>query len=802
MLLRQLTLKNIRSYKEETITFPEGSILLAGDIGSGKSSILLAIEFALFGTSRPDLPAEMLLRKGATSGAVELTFQLGDQEIIIQRNLKKEKDAIKQMPGNIIINKLKKEVMPIELKAEILNLLGYPEEFITKNKNYIFRFTVYTPQEEMKAILLEDAETRLDVLRKVFNIDKYKCIRENMQLYLKEMRTQLAILNTRIEPLEEQTMHFERIKQDLEILQKSLADIQPQLSSLQKMLGEEKKALESLENEQLHFIKLQQDLRSVNTLLIEKRTAAGRLEQKVQEMEREISQEIALTMTKKEITSIVQQIEKQLHEIAQKKTILQERVKIVQLRIKERQTELEQLHSAMATLPEKKRQQQEWMQEITQKKEMLDRKEQLEMLLEQTSFSFNKNELILHQSRETCRKIASLDMCPLCLQNVDQNHKETVFSQEKQKMTQAESSLHELNKKKNEITFQKKDVTEKIERLITLEKNLAKCTAELAQLHEKKEQWEQKKEQLTLLVQENNQLMQDVASFQQQQETTQLQEDLKKNQEWLQKLTKREYVEQHLQEISGQQKNLLQEIAKLQDEISALEILLKEKQDVTERIKTQRRKITELLDQEKNVAVEHAQVITMIENATQQKIQIEKIIHSLWEQKKMLVQQRELYHWLEEHFLKITYTIERQVMLHIYHLFNQLFQEWFALLIEDETLNARIDESFSPVIEQNGYEVGFLNLSGGEKTSASLAYRLALNRVINDVIHRIKTKNLLILDEPTDGFSSEQLDKVRDVLERLNLQQTIIVSHESKIESFMNNIIRIVKEGHVSRVLQ
>src|SRR3989344_4569091 len=93
MLLRQLTLKNIRSYKEETITFPEGSILLAGDIGSGKSSILLAIEFALFGTSRPDLPAEMLLRKGATSGTVELTFQLGDQEIIIQRNLKKEKDA-------------------------------------------------------------------------------------------------------------------------------------------------------------------------------------------------------------------------------------------------------------------------------------------------------------------------------------------------------------------------------------------------------------------------------------------------------------------------------------------------------------------------------------------------------------------------------------------------------------------------------------------------------------------------------------------------------------------------------------
>ena len=64
MLLQQLRLQNIRSYLDETIEFPEGTTLLSGDIGSGKSTILLAIEFALFGSSRPELPAESLLRKG------------------------------------------------------------------------------------------------------------------------------------------------------------------------------------------------------------------------------------------------------------------------------------------------------------------------------------------------------------------------------------------------------------------------------------------------------------------------------------------------------------------------------------------------------------------------------------------------------------------------------------------------------------------------------------------------------------------------------------------------------------------
>src|SRR3989344_8389600 len=130
MRLQQLRLQNIRSYLDETINFPEGTVLLSVDIGSGKSTILLAIEFALFGSSRPELPAESLLRKGAAKGMVELTFVLNNQTITVQRHLKKEKDAIKQMPGHIICNNIKKELMPVELKAEILTLLGYPEDLL------------------------------------------------------------------------------------------------------------------------------------------------------------------------------------------------------------------------------------------------------------------------------------------------------------------------------------------------------------------------------------------------------------------------------------------------------------------------------------------------------------------------------------------------------------------------------------------------------------------------------------------------------------------------------------------------
>ena len=76
MLLKSLKLVNIRSYLNETINFTENSTLLSGDIGCGKSTILLAIEFGLFGISRPDLPGEALLRKGAAQGSVELSFNV------------------------------------------------------------------------------------------------------------------------------------------------------------------------------------------------------------------------------------------------------------------------------------------------------------------------------------------------------------------------------------------------------------------------------------------------------------------------------------------------------------------------------------------------------------------------------------------------------------------------------------------------------------------------------------------------------------------------------------------------------
>jgi len=214
MIIKKVKLHNIRSYTDEEINFPEGSLLLSGDIGSGKTTILLGIEFCLFGLRKNELSGEALLRKGAKEGYVEIEFFL-DSKIVIKRNLKRSGDSVGQENGFIIIDNEKIELSPLEIKQKVIELLQYPAELISKSKDFIYRYTVYTPQEEMKAILNEDSEVRLDTLRRVFGIDKYKRIKENSKIISQRFRE-------RIKNFEGRLSNFDYLSNELKINEKYL----------------------------------------------------------------------------------------------------------------------------------------------------------------------------------------------------------------------------------------------------------------------------------------------------------------------------------------------------------------------------------------------------------------------------------------------------------------------------------------------------------------------------------------------------------------------------------------------------
>ena len=155
--------------------------------------------------------------------------------------------------------------------------------------------------------------------------------------------------------------------------------------------------------------------------------------------------------------------------------------------------------------------------------------------------------------------------------------------------------------------------------------------------------------------------------------------------------------------------------------------------------------------------------------------------------------------WLDEYFKVALERIELSILTSANREFDEEFGRWFSFMVEDPTKSVRVDEDFTPLITQDAYEQEVSNLSGGERTALALAYRLALNKTVQQ--RSGVESGLLILDEPTDGFSKDQIGKIGDLLKELNLVQAIIVSHERELEGAVDHIFRVQKEDGKSRVL-
>ena len=73
MRITEVSLKNIKSYQDFTIRFPQGTLAISGPNGAGKSTILEAIGFALF-DFLPYRNQREFMRHNALEADVRVTF--------------------------------------------------------------------------------------------------------------------------------------------------------------------------------------------------------------------------------------------------------------------------------------------------------------------------------------------------------------------------------------------------------------------------------------------------------------------------------------------------------------------------------------------------------------------------------------------------------------------------------------------------------------------------------------------------------------------------------------------------------
>ncbi len=270
-----MELENIRSYEKEKFYFDSDKILLSGDIGSGKSTLLYAVEFSFFGFIKGWVDGEKLLRKGKNFGSVKLEFELNGKKYSIFRSLKKNKSIV-QNEIILEVDGFEKKLSSEEAKAFVLNLFNYPNTYL-KKQPLIYRYTIFTPQEKMKEIVSENSDVRLNIIRKIFGIDKYNNVIENSKIfkdfinkrisflegkifYKKEYEEKLSFYKDRklfyesqIKLLEEK---FEKLYSSFLILEKQYNDfllLKEKKLFLEKNILEKSKELDNVKNNILEF---------------------------------------------------------------------------------------------------------------------------------------------------------------------------------------------------------------------------------------------------------------------------------------------------------------------------------------------------------------------------------------------------------------------------------------------------------------------------------------------------------------------------------------------------------------------
>ncbi|MBI3051141.1 SMC family ATPase [Candidatus Woesearchaeota archaeon] len=740
MRLKTLKLNNIRSYSDGIIHFSAGSTLLSGDIGSGKTSILLSIEFALFGFAG-NVDGNALLRNGKPAGFVELTFEVDGKEVVVRRHLRRLKDAVRQESGYILVDGQKYYGTPVELKARILGLLGYPKELLTR-RSLIYRYTVYTPQEEMKLIMTDGNSARLDTLRKVFQIDKYKRVKDNAETVLRILRQRVAEDSARAEGLA-----------DLRKKHSELSDIATETSGRLELLDKQLQTLEASISSQR---KLYDALYAQEKVLAEHRRHFEVANAKAESCRRQAS------MATTELQSAAADLAAYRSSLAKAQSLY---------------SEFGQLYNAALTMLSKLE------SGLKAKSELSEAQKNAQDELGKSEAELKKLEYVIEECRKASEAISSLGTCPTCMQPVSEEHKQRIRAQESSKIeaSRGKSALH--LSKKDSLRQKLAGLREEIERLNENARSAASLSAEVSQFRETAES-----------IGISNAPVESAA-------------DMPKLREVHRQIRAASHIPQLTMEKERLIKLLEERRAACIKDAAAFETQAeKSKADIAslsgleKEFSECRSALDSLLSREKHLGAEKAALAADLASSRRHIQQLQAEIDKKQELERQMESTRKVAFWLDEHFISLAGVMERSVMLRVYGEFNSFFQKWFSVLIDDQSLSIRLDEEFSPVIEQDGYEMTYDNLSGGERTSCALAYRLALNRAINDVVSTVKTRDLLILDEPTEGFSSQQLDRIRDVLGQLGIAQIIIVSHEPKIEGYVDNVIRVLKEEHASRI--
>ena len=900
MLIRSLTLENVKSYARATVEFSPGSNAIVGPNGAGKTTILEAIGFALFDHlpyRQPDF-----VRAGQRSADVTVEFR-SDYDERAYRVIRSCGD------GNFYtVMDPELEMKICEGKADVMQFLRQHLGIERDTKpDELFRNAVGVPQGSFTLSFLAIPSVRKVVFDPLLKVEEYRRAFERLREPLNLLRQRLSEREIEISRLEGELTRLPAAQTQADTLASLIGGAETKLRDAQTELAAAEYAQEDMEAKRERLLELQRMTQMQGQVVAEQQRTLAAAGQRMKESEEAVTI-VEANRAGHEAFRTAQQEQRGVNERRARRRELEEERNAVQAGLtralaqedahRRALAEIAEAEKTAAELADAAAEQEKLDVESRDAQRLVDRlkdaenrerrelasveraqnrldhlrvevarsrkleasKEQLQTHVEslQQTITLQKTlDTHLQTEMETIKEqgtqLKDLDadaVCPVCEQPLTAEHRQKLLDSLRQRWKEASDKAKDAaqttRQAEREWEQARASLLQLDQTLLSLPRQHAVETAEkeLAELSAQHAEARVEAEALRHTPQRAEQLQQALKA---------LGDPRRLRDASLQRARGRERVERALQEQGTEAERQRNALAALDERMAeyadleaqaaridaqmekfraaddlyrlhqtAAESLPRHRQEVDKATKSLQAAQERLISGQEQLAASRRdfdeerfqEVVAQVVEIRSRRVRLETDLGQWRErltreeeeiaqlqakaqqltvarsQHDRLKEQEELLRFLRSVVQEAGPHVTKALVQQISYSANQLFGQ----IMEDYTRTLHWQEDYGIVLEVDGRERTFSQLSGGEQMSAALAVRLALLQEMSSI-------GIAFFDEPTTNLDETRRGALaRQVVGVRGFEQLFIISHDDSFEQATEKLIRVEKRNGASEI--
>jgi exonuclease SbcC len=761
-MILEVRMKNWRSHADTFLRLQEGTNVLVGPIGSGKSSVLDAIEFALFGSipavESRKLKLEDLVRRGEERAEVGVRFLSPDgREYFVKRLIVRGKGTgwaeMKSGDGSVVIDGAR------NVTEKICDILK-----ITRD---LYERAIYSQQNRLDYVLELPASERKKRIDELLGLFKFEDVRKIFGSLAHRLERVADDLSTKLDAMknDESILRLEEMRGEADKEEVLIQSRSTEMAVVERDLESVKRECSRLRETERGILEVKTELGRLEGFLEQRRKQmesirgslgerAGLLEETVRSEEARVREEL------NRLAEMERRTEEKRREIIQRRSNL----------LAERDTKLRDI-SRLEREVARKREREAMLNQL--------RGENLDLaaaeLDEEARRIAEETGRLTAAIRETEEAIAELDRagstCPVCESPLSQERKAELAEKKRREAGEARRMLEQVRRRGLEISERLRVVRQKIEEMRAIEREVEDLRQKEAELEAARARVEEIERMLPEVERELAEVEAEIWRLRErieeargrEREIARVIEDMRRLRE----------IEAEVRMKEAQVETLGRKLAELEASFDG------------ERLKEAERRQDELqarlrrLEAEVSSARERVrQLRRKIEEAEERKRQIERWDREVGLRREVAAALRAL----QQVLVRVQVDLRQEFLHEVNEIMNNLWADLYPY--GDYTgvrLNATEDDYVLQLRERGGSWInveGFA--SGGERTVACLALRVALAILLAPKLRWI------VFDEPTHNLDERSVQELARVMrERLPaiVRQVILITHDPNLEA-------------------